>query len=527
MTAPKSGVKVRMYRTGLGDCFLLALPKTPTAADKRNVFYLMIDCGVYKATPTERNSKWIRQIAEHIRDSTGGHLNLLVITHEHWDHVSGFHKSQARAIFEQFTLDTLWMAWTEDMTLPLAADLHQGRKAARHALAYALTKMKGLGLTAEKSETTALVGKVLDFFGDLEEDPDPAPASGSGPPAVSPGKQKRVQTEKSVQTEETMRWLRDVYGKGKTEYLHPGDGPLTFDGVRDVRIYVLGPPEDSELIERHEPTGEEVYSKAMAAAVRASFFAAFGVVPNRLDALPDSDDVREARRMSLPFEEVFQIKSDDAVAPFFYDHYLNAEPWRRIDGDWLDAAGGFALQLDKATNNTSLAFALEIGPPGKGKVLLFPGDAQVGNLRSWFGKVKIAHQELGKDMGWQIGRKNVTAEDLLRRTVLYKVGHHGSHNATLRAQGLELMSHPDLVAFLPVDEHIAREKADYGEMPLRSLVKELAIRTRGRVARNDEGAVPKDRLSTLAPIPGAPALTSEFLDEKTELYFEYTVSPPR
>jgi hypothetical protein len=33
----------------------------------------------------------------------------------------------------------------------------------------------------------------------------------------------------------------------------------------------------------------------------------------------------------------------------------------------------------------------------------------------------------------------VKAEDLLERTVLYKVGHHASHNATLRQKGLELM----------------------------------------------------------------------------------------
>jgi len=123
----------------------------------------------------------------------------------------------------------------------------------------------------------------------------------------------------------------------------------------------------------------------------------------------------------------------------------------------------------------------------------------------------------------------VTAEDLLHRTVFYKVGHHGSHNATLREQGLALMGRfggtSDLVAFLPVDEHVARDLAHYGEMPLRSLVKDLAIRTGGRVARNDAGAAPKDETSTLAPIAGAPALRTDFVDAATDLYFEYTVLP--
>ena len=81
----------------------------------------------------------------------------------------------------------------------------------------------------------------------------------------------------------------------------------------------------------------------------------------------------------------------------------------------------------------------------------------------------------------------------------------------------------DLVALLPVDEHVARDLAHYGEMPLRSLMKDLAIRTGGRVARNDEGATPKDSQSTLAPIPGAPILTSAFANQ-TDLWFEYTVA---
>jgi hypothetical protein len=222
-----------------------------------------------------------------------------------------------------------------------------------------------------------------------------------------------------------------------------------------------------------------------------------------------------------------QAKTDN-----FFRGYFDAE-WRRIDGDWMEAASELALQLDSATNNTSLAFALEIGPPGSGKVLLFPGDAQVGNWLSWFGKVQIGKRELGKDMVWgsEGAGTRITAEDLLRRTVFYKVGHHGSHNATLRDKGLGLMGRfggtSDLVAFLPVDEHVARDLAHYGEMPLRSLVKDLAIRTGGRVARNDAGTEPKDETSTLNTIPGAPALRLDFLDAPPDdLYFEYTVAPP-
>jgi len=40
--------------------------------------------------------------------------------------------------------------------------------------------------------------------------------------------------------------------------------------------------------------------------------------------------------------------------------------------------------------------------------------------------------------------------------VFYKVGHHGSHNATLKVGGLEAMTSPDLVAFIPVHQETAR-----------------------------------------------------------------------
>ena len=524
MTPPAQGVKVRMYRTGLGDCFLLAFPRqTQSAVPRDGVFFVLIDCGVYFGTAGGADR--IRTIARDIQQATDNRLDLLVITHEHWDHVSGFHPNQAQSIFANITLDKLWMAWTENLKLPLARDLHEGRKTARLALLQSLTRMRALRVDAQGNltEGAKMVEQLLGFFGA----PVVAPAAGAqGLGAAAFG------AKKSVQTEEAMEWLRDVYGgEKKTAFLHPCDGPLTFDGVPDARVYVLGPPEDPDLIRRADPLGDEVYHKGLAAAMQAAFFAAFGVVPDRLGAVADSDAIEEAREMSLPFDEFLQVGRKEARRlRFFRDHYFNAGAWRQIDGDWLEAAGEFALQLDNATNNTSLAFAVEIGPPGQGKVLLFPGDAQVGNWLSWFGKVKLGEVEAGREMAWKVGDRKVTAEDLLRRTVLYKVGHHGSHNATLREKGLELMGQPDgsgeFLALLPVDEHVAREKAGYGEMPLRSLMKELAIRTRGRVARCDDGAQPKDSLSTLAPIPGAPALlrARDFMDVSNDLYFEHTVT---
>jgi hypothetical protein len=185
--------------------------------------------------------------------------------------------------------------------------------------------------------------------------------------------------------------------------------------------------------------------------------------------------------LSFPFDERLKIPIDDAKqTDFFKDCYgFNTDAggaWRRIDDDWMNAAGPLALQLDSSTNNTSLALAIEL--VDSGNVLLFPGDAQVGNWRSW-------QQCSWKIRGNGASDSKVTAADLLARTVLYKVGHHASHNATLRAEGLELMTSPELVAMIPVDRKMAEKK--HWDMPFEALLTRLHEKTRGRVLRIDKG----------------------------------------
>ena len=73
-------------------------------------------------------------------------------------------------------------------------------------------------------------------------------------------------------------------------------------------------------------------------------------------------------------------------------------------------------------------------------------------------------------------------DDLLARAAFYKVGHHGSHNATLKRKGLERMPNDaSLISFVPVSTPVAREIKDWSEMPLDSLLDALSIRSGGRV----------------------------------------------
>jgi hypothetical protein len=118
-------------------------------------------------------------------------------------------------------------------------------------------------------------------------------------------------------------------------------------------------------------------------------------------------------------------------------------------------------------------------------VLLFPGDAQEGNWLSWH----------DPSIKWQVAQPDgatatVVAQDLLARTVFYKVGHHSSHNATAKGKGLELMTkQSELTAFIPVDRQVAlgRSPAGTWKMPARQLYRGLMDKCQGRVVRSDIG----------------------------------------
>ena len=134
----------------------------------------------------------------------------------------------------------------------------------------------------------------------------------------------------------------------------------------------------------------------------------------------------------------------------------------------------------------------------------------MGNWLSW------------QDLSWNIkgdnGGSKVKVSDLLERTVFYKVGHHGSHNATLREFGLEQMTSDDLVAFIPVVEEEAK-KNRWMNMPFKPLVERLHKKTAGRLLRSDESAPTKGQLETL-PKNARDAFVDSV--EESALYHELT-----
>jgi hypothetical protein len=438
----KSCVSVRMYRLGgLGDCFLLTF-NSPDSPPK----FMLIDCGIFMAT--KGGASRMRAVVADIATVTNGHIHFMVATHEHWDHTSGVR--YAKQLFDEIEFDQVWLAWTEDPDHPLAQELRARRSQALKILNIAVNQLRG-----DEDPHASQIRRLLAFDGYY---------------SLSLG---------VASTSSQMEYIQGL--SEDVRYLRPMEEPIALDGVSGVRIFVLGPPEDRTLLTRSNPSAanSEVYERTLALNPTASFFAAaLAAGPGDLASENDKDTFERSR----PFDSTQSIKLSEAYeheefGEFFRSYYGRSEEdqgskWRRIDSAWLGTAADIALALNSDTNNTSLVLAVELLPSKK--VLLFPGDAQVGNWLSW------------QTCTWQEGDdKTVSGADLLKRTVLYKTGHHGSHNATLREKGLEMMTSPDLVAMIPVDEDQAKAKT--WEMPFGELLRNLEKKTRGRVLRADKG----------------------------------------
>ncbi len=468
-------VRVRMYRQGLGDCFLLTFTQ-----GKAKPFHVLIDCGVILGTkdPVPKMTAVVKSLFK----ETGGNVDLLVATHEHWDHISAFQQVQSE--FDKFTFKTVWLAWTEDPKNGVAKQLESVRNAKVHALHVGVQQLQqklaaSPATTAAKNHAQAMLdqaGQVLSFFGiDPHDKPSPdglGVAGGGG---------------------DKTRAALDYIRSKNPEYRNPGE-VKDFPDLPGVRIFVLGPPKDLAQLHKSAPTskGKEAYEEekalvgAFIGATERAFFAAAGDFPVKGLSVETAQELSEDGVRAMPFDRTFQVNPEAAKQhPFFREHYpasgdIDKDAWRRADTEWAGAAAEFALKLDSDTNNTSLALAFELP---SGDVLLFPGDAQVGNWESWHADSQ-GNQRVFDVKGPE--PRKVTAEQLLKRTVLYKVGHHGSHNATLRDKGLELMTDSRLVALVPVDEYVSHVTKGWDKMPFDPLMHRLLEKTNGRVVQVDE-----------------------------------------
>lgn len=404
---PQDGATVRMYRIGHGDCFLLAFP----GKVKTKPVYVLIDCGFKPGSP-EFVGTAIDDIVEDIKDATGGHIDVAVITHEHQDHVNGISEKR----FADIKIGQAWFAWTEDPDDEDAKLLRQKHKDRLVALAAARNR---LGADGEDGEARDAIDDFMSLELGGEDDDFDAAAAFSAAGLDGGGAKNKVSANKR-----SMKVFKDHQQDG-IKFINPHEEIIALPGASGVRVFALGPPRDEKALRDLDPEGEEEFSANHRAFARPEKFlaAALASEPNAKSMQPFS---------SRYFVALDNPTSHPATGDFLAAHYgtdgapqsapthggevADNAAFRRIDHDWVYAAEQLALAMNRDTNNSSLVLAFEL--ESSGKVLLFAADAQRGNWLSWKGS-------------WEDNGKEITARDLLARTVLYKVGHHCSHNATL------------------------------------------------------------------------------------------------
>jgi hypothetical protein len=433
-------VRIRTYRHGLGDCHLLSFIKPD---GKR--FQILIDCGVVSRTPNPKPI--MTQVAQDIARETGGVLDVLIATHQHTDHLSGFR--QAAAEFTNMKMKRLWLAWTEDPQNPLGKKIQKQLVKKLNAVRVAASKLS--------AQEAAGINGVLDFFG-------AAAGDASSTQAILDMLQKREDAE--------------------ITYHNPGDS-FILPEVPNVRVYVLGPPDNAKALKHVDPSKR----KREAYEIPEISSDLLGLV----EAL--EPDGKEASELSYPFEKWYRNPAGGMKRhKFFKEHYLKRNAsWRKIDNDWLQCAETLALALNDFTNNTSLALAFEF--IDSGEVLLFPGDAQVGSWITW---ADLTFSVPGPNNETRV----VQVADLFPNIVFYKGSHHASYNGTLtgydQAVGLEDMTHRDLICFVPVDRAMSKKMGWDRTLPWAPLLTRLKEKTRGRLVLTDHAEIPPNP-ATLDP----------------------------
>jgi hypothetical protein len=206
VTAAPNHLRIRMYNVGFGDCFLLSFgyPPPDGSAEGGMARHILVDFG---SSSPPKSGATTTQIATMIERDCGGHLDAIVVTHRHRDHLSGFGTKANQKVFDRLAPDLIVRSWTEDPKLPKDA----GKPPLLHAID------NGQKLAADVVSRAHAVGRGegTDVVRDALDGVPNAPA---------------------------LTTLQRLAGSKRGEYLSAGKKTRLNDLVPGVRFSVLGPP---------------------------------------------------------------------------------------------------------------------------------------------------------------------------------------------------------------------------------------------------------------------------------------------
>ena len=224
LTFDNTTIRVRMYRVGFGDCFLVSLPLAKAEADTH--CHILVDCGVH----AKGNLDMIDPAVDHIAATTGKKLAVIIATHSHQDHISGFSSK-----FSSFKISEVWLPWCEDLKDKQAAKLQK-----KH---------------------TALAEQLNDHF---------AAAHRNSKPTTDDRKAAIAAVVNLVANKTAMSLLRTGFGvNAVVRYLEAGGALKNPAGIDGLSVRVLGPPRDQKFLSKMDPPAGQRYLRASKGVVKS------------------------------------------------------------------------------------------------------------------------------------------------------------------------------------------------------------------------------------------------------------------
>ena len=209
-------VTVRMYNVGFGDAFLVLVP------DGKSTRRILFDCGSIEVAPGVPMKGIVDRIVRDVTDTDGiARIDIVVATHRHKDHVSGF----ADAAWDNVEVKEVWMPWTEDTSDDEARRIRD----IQNRLAIGLN----LALNAKAANLDAAKKKELSRYQDI------------------------VSNALMLSNDKAMKTLHSGFsGNPKRRFLPTnvrGNRTFETDALPGAKVHVMGPSRDRDVIRDMDP----------------------------------------------------------------------------------------------------------------------------------------------------------------------------------------------------------------------------------------------------------------------------------